>query len=302
MNGNNSETKYAAALKIQAEKVHRGKIASQIFMAIIFLGALGVGTALVLSETLYPEIEEFIECPTWYRVFMYCSLAFIAFGIVGCAFTKNRRNTTKLECNIELWMFLVGFVCEICLALARDESKTKFVLICIAGAISLIGFFCGIGSFVGRLKYPRGVYSHIYRELISHGTMENKNFPENKPALLMDIIEVENYFCTMLPIELVDYLLEFNGDNRLMFSAEEIIKVTQSIRETFVGEKFKGIEKFCFFGGDGTGNSFCYKISDDGSIKSGVFYWNRRDNIIQPFAASLKDLIINYYSGKMIFE
>lgn len=279
----------------KTQKIRRQNILSIVFMTIVFVGAVGFGVCLLLSEILYTQIENFFECPIWYRIFIFISLVFANGGIVGCAFTKNRHNTTNLECNIELALFVVGFIFELGFALASEESFSNALAICIGGAVSSVGFFCGIGSLIGKLKKPKDVYGKIYVELISLGTLPYRQLP--KSATLLQIMQVEKYFNAMLPNELVYFLLEFNGDGELLFSAEEIIDTAKRVRETFRDTTFNGVDKFCFFGGDGAGNYFCYKISDDGSIADGEIYlWYHETNETKLVANRLTDLIVEYYN------
>ncbi len=133
-------------------KFNKQNILSIIFMAIVFIGSLGVGICLVLSEFLYPDIENLYACPTWYQVVLYIFLAVAIGGLIGCAFTKNRQNTSRLECNIGVALFCVGFILMFVLALVRSEAHILNIFICIGGAICSIGFFCGTASLIGRLK------------------------------------------------------------------------------------------------------------------------------------------------------
>lgn len=279
------------------QKIKTQNILSIVFMSVVCLGAAGVGACLVMSEVLYPQTDELWECPAWYQAVIYVSLAVAVGGIVGCAFTKNRRNTSKTECNIELALFWGGFVLDAVCAIIRTESRVLDIFIGIGGAISSVGFFCWIGSSTGQIKKLRDVYVDIYRDLITYGQLYYDKFPKSKPAPLLDVIEVEKYFNTPLPAELVDFLLEFNGDGDLLFSANEIIDTTQSVRETF--KAFGGADKFCCFGGDGAGNYFCYKISDNGRIEDGgIYLWNHETNEATLVAATLPELIKKYYNGE----
>ena len=272
-------------------------------MVIVFIGALGVGVGLLLSEILYPEIEELFACPAWYQAFLYVSFAVAVAGLVGCWFTKTHQNTTKLESRIELTLFLVGFALEIVCALVRIESYVLDALICIGGAISSVGFFCGIGSLFGRLKKSKGVYADIYSDLVTCGNIYYNSFPKTKPASLFEIAEVEKYFGTPLPNEIVDFLLEFNGDGNLLFSASEIVDTTKLVCETFKDTTIDVVNKFCFFGADKANeqeNLYCYKILDDGSIKDNeIFLWNRKTNETKFVATTLPELIKKYYKNEI---
>ncbi len=301
---NNKKEKVATTLKSsKIAKIKKQNILSIFFMAIVLVGSLGVGVGLLLSEILYPQIEELFACPAWYQAFLYSSVAVAVIGLVGCGFTKNCQNTSKLEWRIELSLFLAGLTIEIICALARTQSYVLDIFICIGGAISSVGFFCGIGSLIGRLKKTKLFYSNIYSYLITDGTLSYENFPKNKPASLVEIMEVEKYFGTPLPNELVDFLLEFNGDVALLFSASEIVSTTKLVRKAFKDTTYDGLDKFCFFGADKVGEKgdlFCYKILADGSINDGEIYlWKHKTNQAKLVAKTLPELIKKYYNNKI---
>lgn len=277
-------------------KLRTQRILSVVFLAIDCVGALGVGVSLILSEILYPQIEELFDCPAWYQAFLYVSFAVSVGAIVGCGFTKNRKNTPKLECYIELALFWTGLACELVCALARTESHVLNVFICIGGAISSVGFFCGIGSFIGRMKKPKkGEYEKIY-----YGKIPYQNLPALPDAATpKQIIEAEEFFGTMFPNELIDFLLEFNGDGNMLFSAAEIAKTTQSMRGKFKEPDLSGASKFCFFGSDGAENYICYRIRGDGSIAAGEIYlWDNGSNETRLIANALPELIEKYYGNE----
>ena len=283
------------------KQIKNQNIAAIMSKAVVLVGALGVGVGLLLSEILYPQIEELFACPAWYQAFLYISFAVAIAGLVWCWFTKNRKNTPKIEWQIELGLFIFGFVLEIICALARTESYTKDVFICIGGAISSVGLFCGIGSMLGRLKKPTNTYADIYSNLVTNGNLYYNNFPKTKPASLAEVTEVEEYLGAPLPAELVDFLLEFNGDGNLLFSTKDIISTTKSLRESLNGPAIEGADKFCFIGSDSSGegaNLFCYKITDEGSIQAvKIFLWNRETNDVKPVASTLPELINQLYNN-----
>ncbi len=126
-----------------------------IFMGIVLIGALGVGACLLLlflSETLYPEIESLFVSPVWYQIYIYVSLLSLIVGLIGCAFLKNRQNTSKAELYVELALMVVGFVSMFIFASAREQSYIFNIFMCVGGAICSVGFFCGIASLIGYLK------------------------------------------------------------------------------------------------------------------------------------------------------
>lgn len=271
-------------------------------MAIVCVGAWSVGICLLLSEILYPEVDRLFDCPAWYQTFFYLSLAVSVGGLVGCGFTKDCHNTKNAELNLELILFAFGFFGMLVLALSRSESQTKDIFIGIGGAICSVGLFCGIGSFIGKCKKPkRGqVYARLYMELLRRGAVSQKNLPE-KGAELLRIKETESYFNAPLPPDLVDFLLEFDGDGELLFSAEEIVGTTKDIREAYKNTDFHAYDydRYCFFGRDERGNCFCYRICDDGSFEDREIYvWDRETTETKVVATALQDLITRYYGRK----
>lgn len=285
------------------EKLRKQNLLSIISMVIVFIGALGVGVALLLSEILYPQIEDLFACPVWYQTFLYASFLIAVAGLVGCGYTKDRRNTTKLELRIEVVLFLLGLTIEVICALARTESYVLNVFICIGGAISSIGFFCGIGGLIGRFKKPKKVYTYIYSDLVTCENLNYDNYPKTKPAPLLDIMEVEKYFNAPLPNDLVDFLLEFNGDDNFLFSASKIVDTTKLVRETYQNRGFSEIDKFLFFGANkvvDAKNLFCYKILEDGAINdSEIYLWNHETNETELAAKTLPELIKKYYNNEL---
>ncbi len=277
----------------KTQKIFRQNILSFIFMTVVFVGAVGFGVGLILSEIRYPHADSFFECPTGYRIFMYVALGVSNGGLIGCAFTKNARNTTPLECKIWLAVFIIGFLYEAAFGFAGDTSFANGLSICIGAAVSAVGFFCGVGSLIGSLKKPRRTYGQIYGELFA-STMEYRSLPRG--ATLLQIMRTEAYFGTMLPGELVDFLLEFNGDGELMFSAEEMIEKTEKARKTRKNAANEDAFKLCFIGTDGSGNYYCYKISD-GFVEEGEIYlWHSETDTTVPAAATLAELITQHYT------
>lgn len=292
-NGKSEKGKNSNKRTSKTQKIFMQNILSFVFIAVVFVGAVGFGVGLILSEIRYPQADSFFECPLSYRIFMYVALGVSNGGLIGCAFTKNRRNTAPLECKIWLAVFIIGFLYEAAFGLAGDTSFANGLSICIGATVSAVGFFCGVGSLIGSLKKPRRSYGQIYGELFS-STLEYRPLPRG--ATLLQIMRTEAYLGTMLPGELVDFLLEFNGDGELMFSAEEMIEKTEKARKTHKNAANEDAFNLCFIGTDGSGNYYCYKISD-GSVEEGEIYlWHSETDATVPAAATLAELIVSHYT------
>ncbi len=270
------------------------KTLALIFTTVVFVGAAAVGVLLVLSEVLYGQIEEFALLPLGYRITMYVSLILVFGGLIGCGFTKNRQNTTQTELTINIAMFFIGFTLSLFFALCRAEGYWNNVFICIGGAISSVAFFLGIASLIGLSKKSKSVYAALLK---SYARERQTSSLKLIPASLIEVIEVEEYFNAMLPTDLVEFLLEFNGDGELLFSTGQIVEITQHFRENLKNSPFKA-DHLCFIGHDGKGNYFCYSILEDGIISSDfICLWNPKSEKLTPVADTLPELISKYYSG-----
>lgn len=284
----------------QIKQIKKNRALPILFMAVVLIGALGVGVCILLSELLFPDIDEFSGCPFWYRLTMYFSILVAVGGIVGCIFTKNQSNTRMSEFYIELAFLGAGFFLCVFFALLRDESYRNNVLICVGGALCSVGLFCGIGTLIGLSKKPK---THFYSMLTDLSKQVFGGLQLAPPASLSDVLDVENYFGNMLPYELVELLLECNGDGDLLFSCGEIIQTAKLLRNgplAEIPEVYKDIDKLCFFGGNGCGDYFCYKILDDGTISDGeIFLWNHETGETAFAANTLSELICRYYNGNL---
>ncbi len=277
-------------------KYKNQKLLAFLFMLIVFIGALSIAVLLILSETLFYEIDEFTNCPQWYQTTIYASLAIIFFGLIGCGFTKNRLNTSNSEIIVNVSLFILGFVIMIFFTLLRVEAYWKSVVISIGGAMGSIGFFCGTASVIGQLKKLKNESEYAFL-LRSFEKKQKTFYLKIAPGSLTEIKEVAHYFNTSLPNELVDFLLEFDGVGEFLFSAKRIVEITKLVRKNFKDTTFK-VDDLCFIGEGGQGNYFCYKIKDDGSIDdSNIFLWNHETNERIYVAESLPELIRKFYGG-----
>lgn len=259
-----------------------------LFSFPIFVGAATVGVMLILSETLFYEIEAFSLLPLWYKLVMLAGFLAALAGLVGCLFTKNRLNTTRSEIKLNICLFAAGFVLALIFALLPTEARWTAVMIGIGGAVGTVGFFSGIASLIGFMKKPKSQYAELF-----HTYAGDRKTPYYKllPASLSDIIAAESYFGTPLPNDLVNFLSEFDGDGEFLYSTRQIIEVAQRLRGN---PSYQGL---CVIGQDGDGSYLCYKILGDGSIGDECIYLCRNAEEIVPVADNLRELIYKYYNG-----
>ena len=259
-----------------------------LFSFLVFVGAATVGVMLILSETLFYEIEAFSLLPLWYKLVMLAGFLAALAGLVGCLFTKNRLNTTRSEIKLNLCLFAAGFVLALIFALLPTEARWTAVMIGIGGAVSTVGFFSGIASLIGFMKKPKSQYAELFQ---TYARDRKTPYYKLLPASLSDIMAAESYFGTPLPNDLVNFLSEFDGNGEFLYSTRQIIEVTQRLRGN------PSYPDLCFIGQDREGNYLCYKIIGDGSIGDECIYLCKNAEEIVPVADNLGELIYKYYSG-----
>ena len=261
---------------------------ASLFSFLIFVGAATVRVMLILSETLFYEIEAFSLLPLWYKLVMLAGFLAVLAGLVGCLFTKNRLNTTRSEIKLNLCLFAAGFVLALIFALLPTEARWAAVMIGIGGAVGTVGFFSGIASLIGFMKKPKSQYAELFQ---AYARDRKTPYYKLLPASLSAVIAAESYFGTPLPNDLVNFLSEFDGDCEFLYSTRQIIEVTQRLRGN---SSYQGL---CVIGQDREGNYFCYKIIGDGSIGDECIYLCKNAEEIVPVADNLGELIYKYYSG-----
>lgn len=270
-------------------KYQRSNLLAAVCSCVVFGGAAAIGGMIILSETLFYDTVAFSLLPLWCKATMLAgSLAALA-GLAGCLFTKNRLNTTRTEMKINLCLFLFGFFISLIFALLPTEARWTAIMIGIGGAICTVGLFLSVASLIGVMKKTKSQYA----ELLQAYTRDRKMpYWKLSSASLVDIMEAERYFGTLLPDDLVNFLLEFDGDGEFLYSTKEIIETTRYLRGNPSYQK-----NLCFIGQDGEGNHFCYQILDDGSIHDECIYLCKNPEEIIPVADDLRELIYKYYSG-----
>ena len=153
----------------------------------------------------------------------------------------------------------------------------------------------------------------MYRELVSQFTEENEWMSIQPPCPENEIAAAENAAGYSFPKELRDLLTEMNGDRWLLWSAREIAEKTNRIREGFLplfAEDFgmeayrDRIERFLFFGGNGCGDYYCYRASEDGLIdEHSIYIWEHEDIgeacCWKKVTDSLAECITRYYRSEI---
>ena len=131
-----------------------------------------------------------------------------------------------------------------------------------------------------------------------NGLINGHNYIKpNPPAASADIARVQASLCVELPSDITELLLEMNGDNWFVFSAEQIVEINLSVRALGC---YMPLDCFLFFAGNGCGDYFGYPVTkEDGVRQDNVFMWDHEyDNRVWK-ASSLEDVIKKYYAGEI---
>ena len=153
----------------------------------------------------------------------------------------------------------------------------------------------------------------MYKELVLQFTEENEWMIIQPPCPDNEIVAAEKAVGYSFPKELRNLLIEMDGDKWLLWSAQEIAEKTKRIREDFFPlfeedfgmEAYKDrIERFLFFGGNGCGDYYCYRMSEDGMIDENSIYIWEHENIGEAccwkkVADSLGECITRYYLNEI---
>lgn len=136
-------------------------------------------------------------------------------------------------------------------------------------------------------------WNALYKELIG----KHDYIKPNPPATQKQIFDVEKSLGNKLPADLKELLLKMNGDNWLIFSAEQIIETNLSARKL---EYCMPLDCLLFFAGNGCGDYYGYPITpQDGVRDDNVFMWDHEyDNRIWK-ANNLEDTIKKYYNDEI---
>ena len=269
-------------------KYQRRNLLAAVCYCVVFGGAAAIGAMIILSETLFYDAEAFSLLPLWCKATMLAGSLAALVGLAGCLFTKNRLNTTLTEMKVNLCCFYLGFFISLTFALLPTEARWIEIIIGIGGAICTVGLFLSIASLIGVIKKPKSQYAKLLQAYTRDRKMP---YWKISSASLADIMEVERYFDTLLPNDLVNFLLEFDGDGEFLYSTKEIIETTRYLQDN------PSYQNLCFIGQDGAGNHFCYWIRDDGGICDECIYLCKNPEEMIPVADDLQELIYKYYSG-----
>lgn len=153
----------------------------------------------------------------------------------------------------------------------------------------------------------------MYRELIENLTRENPWVQIQPPCTEAEIQKAEQFVGWPFPAELRKLLLELNGDNWCVLSAQGIMENVQRNREIFLPmfesdfsrEAYEDrVGRFLFFATNGCGDYYGYRADTSGTLDdSTIYYWNHEDLgedcCWKMAASSVAELLTRYYHDEI---
>lgn len=140
----------------------------------------------------------------------------------------------------------------------------------------------------------------MYLELVNEFRTTRKYGEEIRPrppADAADISGAEQQLGVRFPQELRDLLLEMDGDCDLLLSLADILQYN-----AFPYSEQYPVGSLLFFGADGAGNLFAYKVEGTQAKSGAIWFWDHeiavwgpREEELRHQADSLASLIREYY-------
>ena len=145
----------------------------------------------------------------------------------------------------------------------------------------------------------------MYREILDCYIKDHAWAKLQMPCCEEEILETENYVGYSFPDELKNLLRETDGDHWFLLSAKEIRENVKLNREIFPeylsSDEFEEkVNRFIFFGTNGCGDYYCYRVLPDGRTDdSAVYIWEHELFEVRRVADNISDLIKKYYSEEI---
>jgi len=141
----------------------------------------------------------------------------------------------------------------------------------------------------------------MWRELVSR-LFDDARF--RSPATAHELQEVESALGLTLPADLRSLLLESNGvaadySAPLVWSAAEMIEQNLLFRRNpEFRELYMPFDALLFFGAEGNGDQFAYRILDGQIRESSIYGWNHESDNREWFAHDLMDYFARSVPGE----
>lgn len=137
----------------------------------------------------------------------------------------------------------------------------------------------------------------MWKELI-HGCDEKTAVHYNEPATEDQLRALEENFQIQLPEDLRSYLLESNGDDTLIMSAQRIVDVNSQLKEE-CADTHMPLDCLFFVAENGCGGYYAYPVIRGEIKKDRIYFWWQETDDRTMVADSLKDFLVKYYNGEI---
>jgi hypothetical protein len=134
--------------------------------------------------------------------------------------------------------------------------------------------------------------SESWRRLIGSAFRDAKFYA---PASAQDIARAERNLGVAFPGELRELLLETNGVSAhfsapFVWTVEEIVEQNKHFRaNTSFRELYKPFDDLLFFGAEGNGDQFAYRIVNGRIPEPSIYEWDHETDVRAQFASNLSD-------------
>lgn len=280
-----------------ARTIYNKDILSNIFMIMMLSGDLLMGIYFLIFQICSSKNLNPLSFPFYYHLLFFFSIPLVLGGIIGSIIYKNNENSLPYE--IILWIILtlilfVGYALEYYLAFGVFFLKI-YRAICFFLLPSYMSLL--IVEAIVLFKKPKCDYTSIYLKIKNDGIITNLNLKKPNKAKMKNIIKIEDELNVYLPLELIYYLRELNGDNNYILSCDKIIEVTNTIRNQYKDDKENITFNLLFFARKNTSEEtsyFCYKINENNKIEdTSIYMWKENELIL--FCANIEELVNKIY-------
>lgn len=280
-------------MKISEEKFKY--IISALVTAITVLGASALGVAILLSELLYPEIEEFYDCPDWYKTFLLTSLVVSAYGVIcSMIFTKNSPKRLIyayiVETKVFIGLMVVGFILMLTVFI-DDENYVIDVILCVGGALCSVGLFGMLSSFFSLFSNR---YGRPYVGMLARLNRLDHIIKLTRPASKKSIAALEEYIGAKIPEELKNFYDETDGDGWLIFSAKAALNKNKELREKH-SSTCPDINELLIIGTDREKLYVCYRIINGQCVEGALMLFDPRLERFWSVTHELREVLFKYY-------
>lgn len=126
------------------------------FPLISFVSTLTVNIllclVLIISEVLFPLIDDFSGYPLWYKLLTYATVIIMILGVVMSCVFRNRANTKPIELVFEVLGFFMGIAVMLITVIVFSGTLGERIIFSLITMIVSFSFCFGISTTIGLLK------------------------------------------------------------------------------------------------------------------------------------------------------